>query len=161
MILGFFCIVILIFLALSLLSYTNIKRYYAKRVGDLESRYESLENQYDQVQSALTREQGKTTRQSKRLSEMSLALAEREKFIRLILPNHGITPLEILRMKGMVSEDAIRNARDYIVKSQIIKDVEDVLVEQNIINPIQLQETREIIRRFNNRRRPTRDHPTQ
>ena len=161
MILGFFSLVVVIFLALSILSHYNIKKQYAKRLGDLEARYNSLEKQFDQSQNTLAAEQMKTTRLNAENAEITLALAEREKIIRLILPAGGLTPLEVLRMKGLVSDEAIRSARDYIVKSQIIKDVEDVLVEQNVINPLQLQEMRHIVSRFKNRRRPSRSAPMQ
>ncbi len=160
-ILGFFSLVVVIFLALSILSHYNIKKQYAKRLGDLEARYNSLEKQFDQSQNTLAAEQMKTTRLNAENAEITLALAEREKIIRLILPAGGLTPLEVLRMKGLVSDEAIRSARDYIVKSQIIKDVEDVLVEQNVINPLQLQEMRHIVSRFKNRRRPSRSAPMQ
>jgi uncharacterized coiled-coil protein SlyX len=160
-VLAFFCIVVLIFLALSLVSHHNIKKQYIKRMDGLETRYESLEKQYDRLQNNLTEEQDKSKRLSNEVSELTTALAEREKLIRLIQPPGGITPLEIMRMKGLVSNDTIRMAREYIVKSQVIKDVEDVLVEQNIIHPAQLQEMRNIVEQFHKRRRPSRSTPTQ
>ncbi len=145
---GFFLMVNGIYILLAIGSYFAIKSHYARQLDDIALRYKSLEAGYERNLTELEAERARAAQLASDLEAVSARLREREAIYRHLLPAGQLTPLEIIRIKRLASEGDIQAAREYIVQSGVLQDVEEVLVERKKLSKPQLEEIRQLVRRF-------------
>ncbi len=144
-----FFINLVIFLVLAGISYSHIRKGWETRIQELESRSKALEESWHRTLKDVENERAKRSQAETALEEVSRHARERETLFRQIMPARSLTPLDVLRSRKQVSDADIQVAKETIIKSQALKDVEDVLLEWRKIDEHQLNEARALAERYN------------
>lgn len=151
--LGFFLLANGVYILLAIGTYFAIKSHYARQLDDIGLRFKSLEAGYERNLTELEAERARAAQLASDLEAVNARLREREAIQRHLLPPGMLTPLEIIRIKRLASDADIQAAREYIVQAGVLMDVEEVLVERKKLTKPQLEEIRQLVRRYVNANR--------
>lgn len=133
-----FMVSVIIFLIISGLGYSQIRKDFNRRYEELLGRFNFVEDGYARVSADLDRERGRVRELTKEAEELRLDIQERDMILREVLPSANPTALDILLCKGLITR------REAEAKAPQGKDPLVMLVDKDRVSEDQAVEARNL-----------------